>query len=239
MPKIQAENSAENCCGYTEFTRLVKFRRTMADVGISSPGKISAPSQNLSGKVWRPLTIWARQNLPLLTSSWSGWRALVQILRCVDSHTCRPQVIWRLWPLCFYGRRLSRTVPAGCTGTTCQNFRRCPKFMRPRKIHTWSLLLSKFSYHTHRLLNGGRPRLWVRLPRSGHNPLGEGVCRGGEGERKWSAGWLPLLSHLDGEGGYRGRGVYALVTDCTLHTCSFLSHSSFSYLVLLQRPLSI
>jgi hypothetical protein len=34
----------------------------------------------MGGKVWRPHTIWARQNLQLLTSSWSGWRALVQIL---------------------------------------------------------------------------------------------------------------------------------------------------------------
>ena len=42
--------------------------------------KISAPIQNFSGKVWRPLTIWAQQNLQLLTSSKSGWRALVQIL---------------------------------------------------------------------------------------------------------------------------------------------------------------
>ncbi len=63
--------------------RLVKIQAyigTMADVEISAPRKIFAPSQNLSGKVWRPLTIWARQNLPLLTSSWSGWWALVQIL---------------------------------------------------------------------------------------------------------------------------------------------------------------
>ena len=84
MPKIQAENlggkllrkiAAENSGGHTEFMRLVKIQgydRTMADIEISGPRKISAPSQNLSGKVWRPLTIWARQNLPLLTSSWSG-----------------------------------------------------------------------------------------------------------------------------------------------------------------------
>ncbi len=42
--------------------RLVKCLRS----------KISAPIQNLSGKVWRPLTIWAQQNLQLLTSSKSG-----------------------------------------------------------------------------------------------------------------------------------------------------------------------
>jgi hypothetical protein len=138
MPKIQVEN----CCGkllpihriYAP-GKIQAYNRTMADVEISAPSKISASSQNFSGKVWCPLTIWARQNLPLLTSSWSGWRALVQILvDSVDSQTCRPQVIWRLRPLCFYGRRLSRTVLAGCNGTSCQNFRGCPKFMRPRKF---------------------------------------------------------------------------------------------------------
>ncbi len=109
----------------------------------------------------------------------SGWRALIQILvDSVDSRTCRPHVIWRLRPLCFCGWRLSRTVPACCTGTTCQNFCGCPilcahtnfhhflwkiknSISAPKcpitapKIRTWSLLPSKVSYHTHRLLNGG------------------------------------------------------------------------------------
>jgi hypothetical protein len=80
--------------------RLVACDRTMADVEISmpgkiyAPGKISAPIQNLSGKVWRILTIWAWQNLQTadflqvwLKSSRSDPR------RCVDSQTCRPQVI--------------------------------------------------------------------------------------------------------------------------------------------------
>jgi hypothetical protein len=112
LRKIAAENccgkllrkiAAENLGGHAEFMRLVKIQaydRTMADVEISAPNEISAPgkipasSQNFSGKVWRLLTIWARQNLPLLTSSWSGSRALVQILvDNVDSQTCRPQVI--------------------------------------------------------------------------------------------------------------------------------------------------
>jgi hypothetical protein len=39
-----------------------------------------------------------------------------------------------------------------------------------------------------------------------------------------------LLSHLGGGGEDRGMGRYVLVTDCTPHACSFLSHSSFSYL---------
>jgi hypothetical protein len=86
--KIQAENSggkllrkiaAESCCG--KFRRIHRiyapgkiqaYNRTTADVEISAPKKISAPGQNLSGKVWCTLTIWDRQNLPLLTSSWSG-----------------------------------------------------------------------------------------------------------------------------------------------------------------------
>ncbi len=54
---------------------------------------------------------------------------------------------------------------------------KCP--ITALKIRTRSLLLSKFSYWTHRLLNGGRPRLWARLPRSGYNPVGGGVGEGG------------------------------------------------------------
>jgi hypothetical protein len=77
LRKILADNlgASQNLGVYTEFMRLVKIQaydRTISAVEISAPGKISAPSQNLSGKVWRPLTIWARQKLPLLTSSWSG-----------------------------------------------------------------------------------------------------------------------------------------------------------------------
>ncbi len=41
--------------------------------------------------------------------------------RYAASQTCRPQVGVQLRPLCFYGRRLSCTVPAGFTGPTCQN----------------------------------------------------------------------------------------------------------------------
>ncbi len=46
------------------------------------------------------------------------------------------------------------------------------------KIRTWSLLLSKFGFHTHRLQNGGHPRLLARLPKSVHNLIGGGG-RGG------------------------------------------------------------
>ncbi len=203
--------------------RLVKFPRQQNYCA----SKISGPIQNSCGKVWRPLTIWARQNLQLLTSSKSGWRALVQILvDSVDSETCRPQVIVRLRPLLFYGRHLSHTVPACCTGTTCQNFCRCPILcartnfhhflwkiknsisalkcpITALKIRTWSLLLSKFSYHIHRLLNGGRPRLWARLPRSGHNPHGV-WGRGGCGGNGAQAG-CPVIAFIGGSE-KRGRG---------------------------------
>jgi hypothetical protein len=96
---MPAENlgTSRNLGGYTEFRRLVKFRRTMELWQVlKSPrlSKISAPSQNLSRKVLRPLTIWARQNPPTadfllvwLKSSRSDPR------RYVASQTCRPQVI--------------------------------------------------------------------------------------------------------------------------------------------------
>ncbi len=50
-----------------------------------------------------PAAIWARQNLPLLTSSWSGRRALVQILedvlifRHVDLKNLKAQAALLLW----------------------------------------------------------------------------------------------------------------------------------------------
>jgi hypothetical protein len=56
---------------------------------------------------------------------------------------------------------------------------KCP--ITAPKIRTWSQLLSKFSYHTHSLQNGGHPRLWVRLPKSVHNPLGGRGGGGGNG----------------------------------------------------------
>ncbi len=60
-------SDTQNLGGYTKHRRLVKFRRTIELwQALKSPrlGKISAPSQNMGGKVWRPLTIWARQNPP-------------------------------------------------------------------------------------------------------------------------------------------------------------------------------
>ncbi len=70
------------------------------------------------------LTIWARQNLQLLTPSQSGWRALIQMMLPLLHAVFK----WgsALRPPSLYGRRLCRTVPACCTGTTCQNIRAYP-----------------------------------------------------------------------------------------------------------------
>ncbi len=68
--------------GYTKYRRLVNRRTIGLWRALKSlrQATIPASSQNIGGKVWRLVTIWARQNIQLLTSSWSGWRALVQIL---------------------------------------------------------------------------------------------------------------------------------------------------------------
>jgi hypothetical protein len=60
MPKIRRKIAAEICCGkllrkiaaenlggHTKFMRLIICDRTMADVEISAPGKISAPQKFL------------------------------------------------------------------------------------------------------------------------------------------------------------------------------------------------
>ncbi len=89
-------------------------------------------------------TVWAWRNLQLLTSSWTGWRALVQIL--VDVLP-----LWHVDPKwdhspaysAFMGG-VSRTVPAGCTGPTCQNIRRCPNYWRPCIFSTNPVKTQKF-----------------------------------------------------------------------------------------------
>ena len=199
---------------------------------------------------------WAAKNslhgagriLQLLTSSWSGWRALVQILVDVlplrhvdpkwDPSSGRSAFMGGVSPLLYWlvvparPVKISADVQNSCGHANFRYFlwklkNSISASKRPitaPKIRTWSQLVSKFSYHTHWLLNGGRPRLWARLPRSGHkNPHG-GV---GEGwGRKWSAGKLPLSSHLDGGGGDRGWPFNRLHSTCM--------QSSFLFLFLLS-----
>jgi hypothetical protein len=68
------------------------------------------------------LTIWARQNLHLLTSSKSGWRALVQVMLSL-LHTV---LKWDLHPGRLYGRRLCCTVPAVVPAWPAKIFASCP-----------------------------------------------------------------------------------------------------------------
>ncbi len=104
---------------------------------------------------------------------------------------------------------------------------KCP--ITAPKICTWSLLLSKFSYYTHRLLNGSRPWLWARLPGSGHNPHGGA---GGGGDGSGTQAGCPLIAFIGGSerrgrGGGARRGEGEQICPCTrcshVHVASTLS----------------
>ncbi len=118
-----------------------KYRRTIESWRAL---KISAPSKNICGKVWRP-AYYLGSAESLTADFLQVWLKSFRSdpRRCAASQTCRPQVRSQLKPLCFYGRRLSRTVPAGCTGPTCQNIRGCPNYWRPRIFSTISVKTQK------------------------------------------------------------------------------------------------
>ncbi len=123
------------------------YDRTKADVEISASGEISASAKlpRLS-KLLRLSKVMRKSYAPsyYLGSAESPTADFLQVwlkssrqilVDSVASRTCRPQVIWRHRPLCFYGRCLSRTVPACCTCTTCQNFRGCQILCARRGFH--------------------------------------------------------------------------------------------------------
>ena len=56
----------------------------------------------------------------------------------VASPPCSPQVGSALRPPSLYGRRLCRTVPACCTGTTCQNIRALSNVRGREYFHLFS-----------------------------------------------------------------------------------------------------
>jgi hypothetical protein len=102
---------------------------------------------------------------------------------------------------------------------------KCP--ITAPKIRTWSQLLSKFSYHDHRLLNRGPPRFWARLPGFGYNPHG-GVGGGGCGNRAQAGS--PVIAFIGGSERGRGRarrGEGEQICPCTkcshVHVASTLS----------------
>ena len=131
----------QNPCAFQKsggFTKSWRFTEKQADNRILAGVKIPAPGEKPAG-LEKLAACW-RQNLQLLTSSWYGCRALVQILVDVLSLSCSPQVRRRLRLPCFYGWTLSPTVPAACTGPTCQSSHRNPKIRQPLEF---SLILIK------------------------------------------------------------------------------------------------
>jgi hypothetical protein len=81
-------------------------------------------------------------------------------------------------------------------------------------------MLSKFSCHTHRLQNGGHPRLWARLPKSVHNPMGGGGkgCEGEEMKRRPAA--LVIASGGGGQGERGGASLSLPLTALHIHAVS-------------------
>ena len=142
--------------------RHIIYARAKADVEISAPDenycayqKIRHPSyapiRKLGAQTLRLLTIWARQNLQLLTSSKSGWRALVQVMSPLvhvdlkwSEDSGRPALWAASLPYCT----------GCCNGTTCQNICALSKYLRAyiftiswEKVKNLSRLLSVLSLH--------------------------------------------------------------------------------------------
>ncbi len=84
FPKYMRQMLASKLCGVVKYMRHIIYDIYKADVEISALIKIYAPNLCVHPKIGaqasRLLTIWARQNLQLLTSSKSGRRALVQVM---------------------------------------------------------------------------------------------------------------------------------------------------------------
>ncbi len=84
FPKYMRQMLAVKLRGTVKLLRHIIYHRNKTDIEISVPIKIYAPKicahQRIGIQTLCLLTIWARQNLQLLTSSKSGWRALVQVM---------------------------------------------------------------------------------------------------------------------------------------------------------------
>ncbi len=103
-------------CRIVKLLRHIIYDRNKADVEISAPIKIYAPKlcvhQKIGPQTLRLLTIWARQNLQLLTSSKS---------LSSDLSTQAAQLKWAAsLPYCT----------GCCIGTTCQNICAPSKYLR-------------------------------------------------------------------------------------------------------------
>jgi hypothetical protein len=105
--------------------------RNVAPMKCSRPWNVRAHEMFAPMKCSRPwnvrahtLTIWARQNLQLLTPSQSGWRALGQMVLPLLHAVLK----WgsALRPPSLYGRHLCRTVPAVVPARPAKMFASCP-----------------------------------------------------------------------------------------------------------------
>ncbi len=125
--------------GSTKCQRLAEIQANLQNVGALQKYrriyKMLAPYRKIgeSGKSWRPAYCLGSAEsqtadflLDWLKSSRSDPR------RYVASLSCRPQVRTQPRLPCFYGRSLSCTVPAACTGPTFQKIRGNQNYWRPR-----------------------------------------------------------------------------------------------------------
>ncbi len=153
-PKILAES--QNVGGFTKCWRLPKYWWMYK---MLAPSKILADVQNVG--VWqkyrRTIESWRALKSPRLVNYQRIWKKLAARLlfglggisncdflldwlkssrsdprRYVASLSCRPQVRTQPRLLCFYGRSPSCTVPAACTGPTCQNICGSQNYWQPR-----------------------------------------------------------------------------------------------------------
>ncbi len=88
-------------------------------------------------KCWRPNSCYLGSAESPTSDSFSVW---LKSSRSGDvaSPLCSPQVGSALRPPSLYGRRLCRTVPACCTGTTCPNIRALSNVRGREYFHLFS-----------------------------------------------------------------------------------------------------
>ena len=103
-------------------TKISRWQNSRADKNLASTKILLRQKSHVDKMLAQtqkdPLTVW----LGRVHSCWLLPDLAEDLLRLpdgVDPFACSRQV-WRcLWPPCFYGQTLSRTVPSYCTGPPC------------------------------------------------------------------------------------------------------------------------
>ncbi len=185
----------------------------------------------------RLLTIWARQNLQLLTSSKSGWRALVQVMLPLvhvvlkwPEDSGRPAYMGGVSPVLYrllYRHDLSKylhfvQISAGAYIFTI-SWGKVKNLSQPKcpitapKIRTWSQKLSKSSYNTLDPLNRGRHRFWPGRWKLIKFSSGEYVGGGREGGAEIDAAGLSYHIYWRRVWGGGGGGQGEVRTNSSLY----------------------